>query len=106
MLNLYRKEEVTCHQPSFEGLQATWPSGNLLRDREGAYSPKSTEESAGPTPRPRNLGAQKAQAQPGTAKGLHPTEKKQREPRPEPDSAATGFLVAQPRTVELVAFWN
>lgn len=59
MLNLYRKEGVTCHQPSFEGLQATCPSGNLSRDREGACSPGPTEGSVCATPRPRTLGAQK-----------------------------------------------
>lgn len=103
MLNLYRKEEVTCRQPCFEGLWATGPSGKLLRDRESAYNPGPAEGSACTPPTHRHLGVQNRRAWPATDEVYPPTENRPRGPRHEPDSAPAAFCLCNHKH-EWVAF--
>lgn len=91
MLNLYRKEEVTCRQPCFEGLWATGPSGKLLRDRGSAYNLGPAQGSACTPPMHRHLGVQKRRAGPATDEVYPPTENRRRGPWHEPDSATATF---------------
>lgn len=104
MLNLYRKEEVTCRQPCFEGPWATGPSGKLLRDRESVYNPGPAEGSACTPPTHRHLGVQKRRTWLATDEVYPPTENRQRGPRHEPDSATTAFWLRNHKH-ELIAFW-
>lgn len=103
MLNLYRKEDVTCRQPCFEGLWATGPSGKLLRDRESAYNPGPAEGSACTPPTHRHLGVQKRRAWPATDEVYPPIKNRRRGPRHEPDSAPAAFCLCNHKH-EWVAF--